>query len=261
MQQFQTVKGANQMNSGLRVAMFVVGSSCLSACLTVVYQPLSALRQPVGIDVRKANFEGMTIHLKCFSGALLQPEDADNLCRNVSEALERQSAKVQLDQPNEEDSTADDTGKSEGETPPVAKPAGAQTGLPSSKLIVELSAKRVRILRNGWLGPLSFYTLTLVPQIEDFTDEQRIVVRDESGFVLADQSFQLRFIEYTGFGYLALNTIANFLFRSEEEQIVEGTADRLMTRDLHRQLSQVVMNAGTRQLALKLAKNPSEGGN
>jgi hypothetical protein len=236
-------------------------SAWLSACVTVVYQPLSAIRQPVGIDIRKLNFDGFALDVRCQPGALLEPDDANRLCRSVSSGFERQGAIVQIDQANSTVMDGNDPAEYDGNPDPVAKASAPQSDAPKIKLMVELSAKRVRHLKNSWYGPLSFYTLTLVPLIEDVTDEQRIVVRDESGFVLADQSFQIRFIEYMGLGYMALNAAANFLFRTDEEKIIDGTADRLMTRDLHRQVSQVVMNAGARQLALKLATNKPAGGN
>ena len=249
------------MSTRMLLMICIPSSAWLSACVTVVYQPLSAIRQPVSIDIRKLNFEGFTLDIRCQSGALLGPEDANKLCRSVSADLERQGASVRTEEVNLQVIDRNDPSENADSRQSSDKDAASQNDALKSKLVVELSAKRVRYLKNSWYGPLSFYTLTLVPLVEDVTDEQRIIVRDESGFVLADQSFQIRFIEYWGLGYVALNAAANLLFRTDEEKITEGTAGQLMTTDLHRQLSQVVMNAGARQMALKLATKKPSGGN
>ncbi|NBW81337.1 hypothetical protein EBR21_06240, partial [bacterium] len=177
------------MHSCLLVTIILACSAWLNACVTAVYQPLSSLRQPVGIDIRKANFNGFAIDLRCQPGALLDPDNANRLCQNVSASLERQGARVQIDQANEPVMDSNETGESENKPDPAGKAGAARDKSASIKLVVELTAKRVRALQNSWYGPLSFYTLTLIPLISDFTDEQRIVIRDENGFVLADQTF------------------------------------------------------------------------
>lgn len=231
----------------------------LSACVTVVYHPLGAIRQPLAIEFSENNFKEFSIRLNCEVGPLLTSQDANKLCGNLSAHFEEQGAKVFVGPKDSGEDAELEVPASEADGTPAktSQNETADGNSPAKKvsdrkinLTAELSAKRVRHERHGWLGILFYYSLSLIPIVEEFTDEQRIIIRGDDGIVLKEETFQMRFIEYTGLGYLALNSLANVLFRSDKEQINEEAAGRQMTSDLRAQMSQLILNAGMRQQAI-----------
>lgn len=248
---------------GRKCALFALflATTTLSACVTVVYHPLGAIRQPLAIQYSENNFKEFSIRLICEVGPLLTSQDANKLCGNLSAHFEEQGAKVFVG-PNDtgEDAESDvSASEADGTSEKTSQNKTAEGSSPPEKasdrkvhLTAELSAKRVRHERHGWLGILFIYSLSLIPIVEEFTDEQRITIRGDDGIVLKEETFQMRFIEYTGLGYMALNAAANFLFRSNAEQITDDTAGRQMTSDLRAQMSQLILNAGMRQHAIRM---------
>ena len=255
---------------GRNCALFALflATTTLSACATVVYHPLGAIRQPLAIEFSENNFKDFSIRLICEVGPLLTSQNANMLCGNLSAHFEAQGARVfvgpvdsgedaELDSPNTEAGEA--SVKISQDTFVGGRAPAKKTSDRNIHLTAELSAKRVRHEQHGWLGILFYYSLSLIPIVEEFTDEQRIIIRGKDGIVLKDETFQMRFIEYTGLGYMALNAAVNFFFRSNAEQINEDSAGRQMTSDLRAQMSQLILNAGMRQQAILMESAQNAG--
>src|SRR4051812_34519019 len=95
-----------------------------SNCVTV-YQPLVSLQRPVVVDPQIANFEGQRMLVRCVPGDYLQPDDAEQLCRNVRALFTNQGAHVDVEVPRAGMSARDEEG-------------GAK-----ADLIIDLKARRV----------------------------------------------------------------------------------------------------------------------
>jgi hypothetical protein len=249
------------------LALFLA-TTTLSACVTLVYHPLGAIRQPLAIEFSENNFKDFSIRLICEAGPLLTSQEANMLCGNLSAHFEAQGARV-LVGPNDSGEDAESevpASEADGSAEKTVQDKLTESSAPTKnssdrkiQLTAQLSAKRVRHERHGWLGILFYYSLSLIPIVEEFTDEQRVVIRGKDGIVLKDETFQMRFIEYTGLGYLALNALANVLFRSDKEQINEQAAGRQMTSDLRAQMSQLILNAGMRQQSILMQSAQNMG--
>ncbi|MCB9797224.1 MAG: hypothetical protein H6741_31435 [Alphaproteobacteria bacterium] len=200
----------------------------LSGCVHV-YQPMYGLQQPVVVDPTAANLEGVRITLRCYPGDALNDMEADDLCDKVSALFENQGATVTLassvafrDEP---------TGDQAQEAPPAAD------------LVVELRARELHKSNDTLRWFLCIGTYTLVPAITEYTFAQDVTVRDGGGLLLARESMSGRMIRYFGLGTWASNVVLNLVWRDEEDKIEADTAQRELSDDLYRQLSQVVYNA------------------
>jgi hypothetical protein len=203
-----------------------------SGCVTV-YQPLVSLQRPVVVDPRIANFEGQRMLVRCIPGDYLQPDNALQLCRNVRALFTNQGAQVEAE---------------------VLRPgmsARDEPGEPKADLIIDLKARLVHEESSALMGVLSGLTLTLVPAISEFTFAQEVTIRDSSGFQLASDTLQGRFVRYNGIGIWAVNSALDLLVRSDEEDLTGDAAKKDFSRDFHGQLSQLAFNAHMRSLVMR----------
>ncbi|MDY7226590.1 hypothetical protein [Hyalangium rubrum] len=208
-----------------------------SGCVTV-YQPLVSLQRPVVVDPRVANFEGQRMLVRCIPGDYLQPDDAEQLCRNVRSLFANQGAEVEVEVPRAGRSTRDDQG---GKKP---------------DLIIDLKARLVHEENSALLWALSGLTLTLVPAITESTFSQEITIRDSSGFLLASDTLQGRFVRYCGVGLWAVNGTLDLLVRSDEEDLTGDAPKKDFSKDFHGQLSQLAFNARMRSWVMRGFEEP-----
>jgi len=207
-----------------------------SGCVTV-YQPLVSLQRPVVVDPRVANFEGQRILVRCIPGDYLKPTDALQLCRNVRSLFTHQGAQVETEVPR-------------------PGSAGDEEGGPKADLIIDLRARLVHEESSALLSVASVMTFTLVPSISEFTFAQDVTIRDSSGFQLASDTLQGRFVRYNGVGIWAVNNALDLLVRSDEEDLTGDAAKKDFSRDFHKQLSQLAFNARMRSLVMSGFEEP-----
>jgi hypothetical protein len=208
-----------------------------SGCVTV-YQPLVSLQRPVVVDPQLANFEGQRMLVRCIPGDYLQPDDARQLCRNVRSLFTKQGAQVEVEVPR--------AGRSAREEQGGAKP----------DLIIDLKARLVHEESSALLWTLSGLTLTLVPAITEATFAQEVIIRDSSGFLLASDVLQGRFVRYTGVGLWAVNSVLDLFVRSDAEQLTGNAPKKDFSRDFHGQLSQLAFNARMRSWVMRGFEEP-----
>ena len=229
-------------------AFAVAAALGLTGCVTV-YQPLVSLQRPTTVDTQTTNFAGQRILVRCVPSEDLGPEDAQTLCRKVRSLFTNQGAEVEVEVPR--------GGSTVNDVAAMANPS----------LIVDLRARLLGTKSSNLLAILSVWTLTLVPNVGEFTFAQDITIRDGNGFQLATETMEARFVHYFGFGVWAVNGVLDFLVRSEEEKLGGGdVAKKDFSRDFYRQLSQVAFHASMRALVMRnfeeapAPKTPSPSG-
>jgi hypothetical protein len=204
----------------------------VTGCVTV-YQPLMSLQRPVVVDPQLANFRGRRVLVRCVSDANLKPSDAQALCLKLRGLFAVQGAEVTV------------------EVPVEGMPGGARSSDLRPDLTIDLRSRLLHEGNNKLLWILSVASLTLVPTIAELTFAQDVTIRDSSGFVLASDSLQGRFINYFGFGVWAVNSTLDFLVRTPEEKLTGRQAHQEFTRDFYRQISQLAFDAHMRSLVLR----------
>jgi hypothetical protein len=209
-----------------------------SGCVTV-YQPLVSLQRPVVVDPQIANFEGQRVLVRCIPGDYLQPSDAVQLCRNVRTLFANQGAEVDVEIPRPGASARDEQGG------------------PKADLIIDLKARLVHEENSALLWTLSGLTFTLVPAITEFTFAQEVTILDSSGFQLASDTLQGRFVRYCGVGLWAVNGALDLLVRSDAEDLTGDSAQKDFSRDFYGQLSQLAFNARMRSLVIRGFEEPA----
>jgi hypothetical protein len=78
-----------------------------------------------------------------------------------------------------------------------------------------------------------------------------VTIHDSSGFVLATDSMQGRFVRYSGAAIWFANWVLDLGFRSENEKLSGDSAARHFSNDFYGQLSQLVFNAHVRSVVLR----------
>jgi hypothetical protein len=101
-------------------------------------------------------------------------------------------------------------------------------------------------------------TLTLVPAITEFTFAQEVTILDSSGFQLASDTLQGRFVRYCGVGLWAVNSALDLLVRSDAEELTGDAPKKDFSRDFHGQLSQLAFNARMRSLVMRGFEEPPQ---
>jgi hypothetical protein len=221
-------------HAGLRLLLVCLLAVFAQGCVTV-YQPLSALQRPVVVDPGYPNFEGTRMLVRCVPNDVLPPGDAEDLCRRVSTLFRNQGATVESEVPRE----------GRGSTR-----AEEENGKP--ELIVDLKSRRLHENDRIWLALISGLTLTLVPAISEHSFSQEVTVRDSSGSVLATDTFESRFVKYTGILVWGANWIADLAVRDDQDDMAgEQHAKNDYSRDLYGQLSQLAFNAKVRAKVLR----------
>ncbi|QRK05720.1 hypothetical protein JQX13_37070 [Archangium violaceum] len=205
----------------------------LSGCVTTVYQPLVSLQRPVIIDPQVANFEGQRFLLRCIPGDYLKLDEAQQLCQHLRTLFTTQGAQV--------DVQVQQGGMVGGDEEGEARP----------DLIIDLRARLLHEDNSTLLWILSGLTLTLVPAITESSFSQDVTIRDSSGFLLASDNLQGRFVRYSGFSVWAVNGVLDLLVRSEAEKLGGDRASRDFSRDFYGQLSQLAFNAHMRSVVMR----------
>jgi hypothetical protein len=198
-----------------------------TGCITV-YQPLVGLQRPIAIDPYASNtFEGNRLHVRCHQG---DGVEADALCRNLRTAFGKQGAQVTTE-----------VVRQQGRAP------AATTNPEPPQYVMDVTSRRVAENPGGLLGALICgFSFTLIPVVDEYTFAQDVVIRDRQGFILAQQTFQERFVESFGFGVWALNGLIDLIVRPKTEQVTGDRYKEEFTRDLHGHLGQLLYNANVR---------------
>lgn len=195
--------------------------AALVGCVDV-YQPLTGLHRPIAIDTGSANFGDLDIAVRCVAGPAIDASQAGQLCRRVARLFENQGARVEV--------LRGDRARIEEPDDAAGQKPAAET--PRAALSIRISAREIR--RE---------TTTIIPWVWDYLAEytvaQDIEIRDETGFLLAQDTLVGRFVSRVGF------------FSDAEEQF---------SADFYGQLSQLALNAKVRRRVLAEGKAPREAG-
>ncbi|MBL8918678.1 MAG: hypothetical protein JNJ54_07470 [Myxococcaceae bacterium] len=198
----------------------------MTGCVTV-YQPLVGLQRPIAVDPQAPNnFSATRVLVRCHPAEGVEP---DVLCRNLRSSLSKQGAQV---------------------TTEVVRPSGKVSSSAQSEaapqFVIDVTSKLVHQKDEPLLQLLNIVSLTLVPAISETTYGQEFRIRDAQGFVLAQQSFQERFVQSFGLGVWVLNGLIDLLIRPKSEQVTGDGYKEEFTRDLHGHLAQLLHNAKVR---------------
>lgn len=193
-----------------------------------VYQPLSGMTRPVVVDPGDENLAGLRVDVKCIEGDLVSRREASNLCRKVSTLFENQGASVKL-------TTAGPARF--GET------RDEDAALGPADLQVELSSRKIEKISRPLSVVLMYVTFGILPTISEQTFAQDLEIRDGTGFLLAQASFEGRIVERFGFGPWVGNKLLDWAWREPEEELTGDAFERNLSEDLYRQLSQEMFNA------------------
>ncbi|MEM6928240.1 MAG: hypothetical protein AAF602_15005 [Myxococcota bacterium] len=209
------------------------------------YHPLTGLHDPVVVDPRQRNLEGVGMTVRCVGGDALNGEENGRLCQHVGEVLQEQGARVSLAEEGGEIVALDDLEAAEAADPDV-------------DLLVVVTSRQVHTRRPTFLNGLFFLaSATLFPVIREQTFAQDIVVRDASGALLKSHRLEGRIVERGGVGTALVTGLAN-LGRPREERVSERRTKEDMTGDLDRQLSQAIFDATMRWRVLQESR-PAAG--
>lgn len=196
-----------------------------SGCVTA-YQPLVSLQRPLAVDPAIANFEGQKILVRCVPGEYVEASDAQLLCRKMRTLFSNQGATVEVEVPSKNASF------------------GATAFKPD--LIVELRSRLLKQDDSAWRWLLCYASFTLIPAVSEFDFAQDLIVRDSSGFTLAQDSLQGRFVTSFGFGVWAVNWLLDLLVRPKTEAITGDWAKKDFSQDFFGQVSQLAFHARMR---------------
>lgn len=216
----------------------VVALLALSTGCVPIYQPLRGLNTPVVIDTQVQNLAGVRLTVHCVPGGMLTPLTAQELCQKVGVVFENQGALV----------TAVATpGGVEGLDD---SPATASSTMPATDLDLEIRTRVIHQAHNPMLWVLCVLTFTIVPASTEYTFEHDVVIRDGTGFLLAEETLQGRMVQQFGIAAWAGNGLFNLWRLPQDEISYKAMKDDLST-DLYRQLSQAVFNAKMQWLVLQ----------
>lgn len=209
------------------VAILGAGSG---GCVVHAYQPLSGFHRPIVVDPSRPNLADTRLDLHCMRGEVLSGSEALRLCERTARLFLNQGAEVEAFVGER---------RPEDEAP---APEAAPDAEPRTQLRVELRAREI----DASTHPLSWLvfagTLTVLPGIVESTFEQQIVIRDATGFLLVSDSLTGRLVHRYGFGPWFGNQVLNLL-RKKVDRLDKEVANRDLSNDMYRQLSQDVFNA------------------
>lgn len=202
-------------------------SAGAGGCVVHTYQPLSGLHDPVVVDPTAPNLTDVDLDVVCVPKDLLTDQTAGALCRRVGLLFENQGARVTT---------------SIGVAPEPDDEVPAEGPRPVS-LRLELRARQLHQASHPLSWAATIATLSIVPAMSEFTFEQDVVVRDASGFLLAEDTLRGRMVHWYGFGAWASNQLLDLTIREDADEVVGDGADRDLSTDLYRSLSQTVFDA------------------
>jgi hypothetical protein len=199
-------------------------------CVTV-YQPLVSLQRPIAVDPAWSNtFTGTKLLVRCHQS---DGVEADALCRNLRTAFSKQGATVSTE---------------------VVRQQGRSAMTPNAdppQFVMDVTSRRVSQSGSGLSTLLCIATFTIVPQVEEYAFAQDVTVRDAQGFILAQQTFQERFVESFGIGVWAINGLLDLVVRPKDEQVTGDRYKEEFSKDLHGHLAQVLYNATVRARVMR----------
>lgn len=193
------------------------------------YQPLTGLHDPFVVDVNAQNYTPADLHLRvdCVPGDVLNNQDAGALCQKVATLFENQGARVTT---------------STGGPPDLEEIAPGEP-MPPPDLTLELRGRTVHQASNPLSWAAMIVTFTLAPALTEFSFEQELTIRDGTGSLLATEELRGRVVHWYGFGSWATNQLLDVTVREEADEVVGDHAERELSADLYRQLSQAVFDA------------------
>jgi hypothetical protein len=216
------------------VALLAQGSACVP-----IYQPLRGLNTPVVIDTQVQNLAGVRLLVHCVPGGMLDRLSADELCRKVGVVFENQGATV---------TTVTPAGSVDG----IGDAPETEPGtMPETDLLLELRARKIHRAHNPMLWVLCAVSLTIIPASVEYSFAQDVVIRDATGFLLAEETLQGRMITQFGVTVWVGNALMNSFWRAPEDKLTDATMRTDLSTDLYRQLSQAVFNAKMQWLVLQ----------
>ena len=134
-------------------------------------------------------------------------------------------------------------------------PDGSAEGIsyPSGKpeLVVDLKSRVIIDREPPLLLGLSLLTCTVAPSLHERSYSQEVIIRDGKGSLLAQDTYQSRFVEYGGVGLWSINALLDWLVRSDEQDITGDGAQKDYSRDFYAQVSQLAYNARVRDRILR----------
>ena len=86
----------------------------------------------------------------------------------------------------------------------------------------------------------------LVPAQSEYAFAQDVTIKDSTGFLLASDRLEGRFIRHFCACYGAINFALDRLVREPAERLSGGAVEEDFSRDYYNQLSQMVFNARSR---------------
>jgi hypothetical protein len=215
----------------VRLVGWAAMAVAMTGCVTV-YQPLVGLQRPIAVDPQSpTNFANTRVLLRCHPSDAVWP---DELCRNLRSSLSKQGATV--------------TTEVVRPSPRAAPAAPSET---PAQFIIDITSKLIHASGDTILSLLNIVSFTIVPAVTEETFGQEISIRDGQGFILAQQSFQERFVKSFGIGVWALNGLIDLLIRPKSEQVTGDGYKQDFTRDLHGHLAQLLYNAKVRARVMK----------
>lgn len=225
--------------SALRFRVFgaaLVWLFATTGCVTV-YQPMSGLHSPVIVETTRPNLRDTRIDLACVPGGGLSVSDATALCGRVQRLFENQGALV--------------TSGMQLTRDPAGTPEEAASP-PSVHLTMEITSRKVHESNHPLTWMFSFSTFTLVPAVTELTFAQDVTIRDASGFLLVKETLQGRIVRRFGAGTWLVTHIGD-LWRPEDRDLGGDAANRDLSRDLYRRLSQLAFDARIHADVLRIA--------
>jgi hypothetical protein len=217
------------------VALLAQGTGCVR-----IYQPLRGLNTPVVIDTQVGNLTGVRLTVHCVPGDMLDRLSADELCRKVGVVFENQGATV---------TTISTLSGAEGDIGDA--PETAAEPIPETDLLLELRARKIHQAKNPMLWMLCVASLTVVPASTEYTFAQDVVIRDGTGFLLAQETLQGRIVQQFGIASWLGNAVLDAFWRAPEDELTGEAMSHDLSTDLYRQLSQTVFNAKMQWLVLQ----------
>lgn len=210
----------------MRAIGLLVVAWCASGCVTV-YQPLRGLQKPVVLNTEAANFEGLRVQVRCPAGTFVKGGEANKMCRKVEKVFANQGATIanQANDPKKPD------------------------------LIVEIESRLIADDTDRVFSLLCIASGTLIPWINDTSLAEDVTIRDGSGFLLATESYQARFVSYFGLAVWVANAFMDLFLRTPEEKLLGKSQSLAVSKDFFSQLSQLAFHARTRALVLKGFEN------
>jgi hypothetical protein len=208
------------------------------------YQPMSGLHRPVVVNPQLPNFQDVRLTVRCVPEDLLNAEEANRLCEKVGTLFENQGAEVTTI------ASARGAPGDELDGPHPPEDGGAER---TTDLTLELRARRVHRSNHPVSWVLFVGSFTALPGVLESTYAQDVIVRDETGSLLASESLEGRIVEHVGLGSWAGNTLLDLVARDEQDKLTGDAFDRVVSADLYRQLSQILFNAKMRWQVLQQA--------